>query len=857
MAKLIMGYFFLIFLLACTPSFCQINLNFDYDALEEGNMFDEDLSHEVQRFKRASDIIDSPFLKFDIYIEIPPDILEEVRGILNNFTFPITLTIPGDPDANITSLEMTAVCTLLDNETQCACESGYLWNLNMCNTYESCSDSTRGSCDCIRNLPENGTCELMGDSTTTAEPGITQLPTFYIIDTTQDHFYNASLEYDIYIDIPADLLDEVNQILSGITIPFILSSSQDFNGSLTSLQLTTVCTVVDYGTECICEDGYMWDSQMCITYGRCFNATEEDCTCIREMPSNGTCEHLRVTTPSPATYLTTITHRVSKFINYEIYIETPDALLNALRETFKSLTVPVIWNTPSDITVNITFLEMTAVCALTDSNTECVCEEQHIWDSQTCNMYGSCLNTTSNNCSCVRDIPYNGTCEPYSPPPVSKFVSYEIYIETPDAVLNVLREIFKSLTVPFILNTTVDITASITFLEMTAVCALTDSSTECVCEEQHVWDRQTCNMYGSCLNTTSRNCSCVRDIPYNGTCEPYSPPPVSKFIKYEIYIETPDALLNALREIFKSLTVPFILNTSSDITANVTFLEMTAVCALTDSNTECVCEEQHVWDSQTCNMYGSCLNTTSNNCSCVRDIPYNGTCEPYSPPPVSKSINYEIYIETPDALLNGLREIFKNLTLPFILNTPSDITADITSLKMIAVCALTDSNTECFCEEQNVWDSQTCNMYGNCLNKTSNNCSCVTGIPYNGTCEPYSPLPVSKFIKYEIYIETPDALLNSLREIFRSLTLPVILNTPSDITANITFLEMTAVCALTDSNIECVCEENHIWDSQTCSMYGNCLNTTSNNCSCIRDIPYNGTCEPYSPPPGNYSSSTL
>ncbi|XP_043918569.1 serine-rich adhesin for platelets-like isoform X2 [Protopterus annectens] len=460
-------------------------------------------------------------------------------------------------------------------------------------------------------------------------------------------------------------------------------------------------------------------------------------------------------------------------------------------------------------------------------------------------MYGNCLNTTSNNCSCIRDIPYNGTCEPYSPPPVSKSINYEIYIETPDALLNGLREIFKNLTVPFILNTPSNITANITSLKMMAVCALTDSSTECVCEDQHIWDSETCNMYGSCLNTTSNNCSCIRDIPYNGTCEPYSPPPVSKYINYEIYIETPDALLNALRKKFKNLTVPFILNTPSDITANVTSLKMTAVCALTDFSTECVCEEQHVWDNQTCNMYGSCLNTTTQNCSCVREIPYNGTCEPYPPTPVSKSINYEIYIEIPNALLNALREIFKNLAVPLILNTPSDITANITSLKMTAVCALTDSSTECVCEEQHVWDNQTCNLYGSCLNTTPRNCSCIRDIPYNGTCKPYPPTPgpiINASIEYIISIETPAVFLNALRNIFFKVPY-LVLNTSGDIKANLTYLHMTTVCRLQDNDTQCTCESGYKWNTHTCNTYRSCSNTTEDKCNCIYYSLGNESCE--------------
>ncbi|GCB60923.1 hypothetical protein scyTo_0006957 [Scyliorhinus torazame] len=70
---------------------------------------------------------------------------------------------------NITNITLTTVCRHVDNETQCRCDGGFIWNSTFCDKYQSCSVNITEdrSCDCIRNEPTEGTyCDLPTVSTT-------------------------------------------------------------------------------------------------------------------------------------------------------------------------------------------------------------------------------------------------------------------------------------------------------------------------------------------------------------------------------------------------------------------------------------------------------------------------------------------------------------------------------------------------------------------------------------------------------------------------------------------------------------------------------------------------------------------
>ncbi|XP_069831936.1 adhesion G protein-coupled receptor F5-like isoform X2 [Dendropsophus ebraccatus] len=84
----------------------------------------------------------------DIEITFPdPSFVDQIRQfVAMNLSFPIQV-VPNDTE--ITSINITSVCSQTGSNVQCSCESGYTWPAAVCSSYTTCSGSNASSCSCI------------------------------------------------------------------------------------------------------------------------------------------------------------------------------------------------------------------------------------------------------------------------------------------------------------------------------------------------------------------------------------------------------------------------------------------------------------------------------------------------------------------------------------------------------------------------------------------------------------------------------------------------------------------------------------------------------------------------------------
>ncbi|KAL7872070.1 hypothetical protein SRHO_G00070530 [Serrasalmus rhombeus] len=286
-------------------------------------------------------------------------------------------------------------------------------------------------------------------------------------------------------------------------------------------------------------------------------------------------------------------------------------------------------------------------------------------------------------------------------------------------------------------------------------------------------------------------------------CQPITelttPPPPTEYMA-EIEIDTLDAAaLNQLRTLLKNLSLPF----------GVSEVQITE------------------------------LNITT-------DI----TCPTPTVPPTPADYMVEIEIDTVDAaVLNQLRTLLKNLSLPFGI---SDV--QVTELNITTVCLLNDTGYQCRCEDQYFWPCNKCAAYGPCDNINNVTCGCIRAVPNDGQfCQPMTeltnitpcptPSPTGPPTEYvvEIEIDTVDAaVLTQLRTLLKNLSLPFGI---SDV--QVTELNITTVCLLNDTGYQCRCEDQYFWPCNKCAAYGPCDNINNVTCGCIRAVPNDGQfCQP-------------
>ncbi|RVE55896.1 hypothetical protein OJAV_G00230720 [Oryzias javanicus] len=98
--------------------------------------------------------------------------------------------------------------------------------------------------------------------------------------------------------------------------------------------------------------------------------------------------------------------------------------------------------------------------------------------------------------------------------------------------------------------------------------------------------------------------------------------------------------------------------------------------------------------------------------------------------------------------------------------------------------------------------------------------------------------------EYEVDVElnlTDSRTVENLRNFLRNAQFVLTL----DPSVNITQVDLTTVCYINGSSIECRCEDQYVWPNSSCFTYGACDEITDSTCGCINKVPLDGSsCQP-------------
>ncbi|XP_078503808.1 adhesion G protein-coupled receptor F5-like isoform X2 [Lissotriton helveticus] len=212
-----------------------------------GNKIENTFSKSLSRHKRAVSALAPQEYTIDIEVSlVNASFLNALRTFLKDLPLPIEATIIGT-HLNITSLEVTAVCTAKESGVNCSCESGYVWPSDVCPATPTCSGSST-TCDCLNAFPSGG-CEL------SLPPETRKMRMKVIKEYNQNMADPSSKEYqelkkhlnDSYLVAYGALPGFQNAYVTGfrngsIIVDYILVSGNDTDKNLTLENLK----VVDY-----------------------------------------------------------------------------------------------------------------------------------------------------------------------------------------------------------------------------------------------------------------------------------------------------------------------------------------------------------------------------------------------------------------------------------------------------------------------------------------------------------------------------------------------------------------------------------------------------------------------------------
>ncbi|XP_049446581.1 uncharacterized protein LOC125897346 isoform X21 [Epinephelus fuscoguttatus] len=677
--------------------------------------------------------------------------------------------------------------------------------------------------------------------------------------------------YIIDVVVNASNVETFEQIRSSLNATS-LPSQLDNNTKVSDISITTVCSSTGTGSLCRCEEHFAWPYSSCVTYGACDHLSSGICKCINVIPADGQfCQPI-------SALLAQVEYAVDVELNVADF-ETVDYLRSFLDNGNVPLTLAP--------TVNVTQVDITTVCYLNGTNSQCRCEEQYVWSHGDCNTYGACDEVIDETCGCINNIPTNGRfCKPKTAPPVVYEYILSVELNISDVTLiNQLRIILKNINYPININNQIQINN----INISTVCSLSSGGYQCRCEEQYLWSCDQCFTYGSCNNITDDTCGCISAIPPDGIyCQPAdwnnftacplttvspSPTPTTPPVVYEyifsIELNISDiTVVNQLRNILRNINYPISITNRIQIND----VNISTVCSLGSDGYQCRCEDQYRWSCDQCFLYRSCDNITDDTCACISVIPPDGQyCKPAdqhrftscpvatpSPSPTPQVIyEYLISIElntTDVTVIDRLR------TFSYPISINDDV--QVSDINITTFCSLSSGGYQCSCEDQYRWSCDQCFLYGSCDNITDDTCGCISAIPPDGQyCQPANqhnftacpltttPSPTASaappvVYEYIISVElniSDVTLINQLRTILRNISYPVSINNQIQITS----IDLSTVCSPSSGSYHCRCEDQYRWSCDQCFMYGSCDNITDDTCGCISSIPPDGQyCQP-------------
>ncbi|XP_078798827.1 adhesion G protein-coupled receptor F5-like [Oryzias latipes] len=128
-------------------------------------------------------------------------------------------------------------------------------------------------------------------------------------------------KYLLSVELNTTLLTAINtmrSILGNISYPLSINGDTQINQA----NISTVCSPIRDGYQCICEDQYRWSCDQCLMYGACDQISADSCGCINAIPSDRNfCQSL---VQHNFTVCPTTTPRTFSTITTKIVTTTPD-----------------------------------------------------------------------------------------------------------------------------------------------------------------------------------------------------------------------------------------------------------------------------------------------------------------------------------------------------------------------------------------------------------------------------------------------------------------------------------------------------------------------------------------------------
>ncbi|XP_026175060.1 adhesion G protein-coupled receptor F5-like [Mastacembelus armatus] len=458
---------------------------------------DTDPSHTLVREKRVANFSPS---YYTLEAVINTSQLDSLRTFLRTLRFPIHIN--NSLEIEITSIDVTTVCSSNMTGYQCRCEEGFAWSYNNCINHQACDTIVGDTCGCISGLPADDQYCMLNSS-------------------------KPVLDFELVIDLrfpvssaPSNIIDQFRSKLRNFTFPHYITQSL----AVTDLNFTTGCYPNSTGgLQCQCEEQFAWSCDMCKSYGACRNDTTQTCRCINGLPPNQFCEP--ITNTSLCVTPTTV-------LDFELVIDlrfpvssAPSNIIDQFRSKLRNFTFPH-YITQS---LAVTDLNFTTGCYPNSTGgLQCQCEEQFAWSCDMCKSYGACRNDTTQTCRCINGLPPNQFCEPITNTSLcvtpTTVLDFELVIDlrfpvssAPSNIIDQFRSKLRNFTFPHYITQSL----AVTDLNFTTGCYPNSTGgLQCQCEEQFAWSCDMCKSYGACRNDTTQTCRCINGLPPNQFCEP-------------------------------------------------------------------------------------------------------------------------------------------------------------------------------------------------------------------------------------------------------------------------------------------------------------------------------------------------
>ncbi|XP_061126274.1 uncharacterized protein LOC133146488 isoform X5 [Syngnathus typhle] len=813
----------------------------------------------------------------------PLDIVDLLRSAVDDVSVQFEIA----DNLTLTSWNLTTACYPNSTGVQkCQCEDLFGWSCDICDTFDTCSNDSTPTCDCIFGIPSFGQF---------CEPISILPPCQHGPEVTVDIVLRVTpppFDDDLQ---PLDIIDLLRAAVDNVSVPFEIADDL----TLTSWNLTTACYPNSTGGrhKCQCEDLFRWSCDICATSDTCSNDSTPTCDCILGIPSFGQfCEPISIP-PLCDPQMTEATVDIVLTLSPPQLDDDlqPLDVIALLRAAVAD--VSVLFEIADNLI--LTSWNLTTACYPNSTGgRECQCEDSFGWTCDICDTFDTCSNTMTPTCDCIFGIPPSGEyCEPVSFLPPCQHgpeVTVDIVLRVtpppfdddlqPLDIIDLLRAAVDNVSVPF------EIADDLTLTSWNLTTACYPNSTggrhKCQCEDLFRWSCDICATSDTCSNDSTPTCDCILGIPSFGQfCEPISILPPCQHgpeVTVDIVLRVtpppfdddlqPLDIIDLLRAAVDNVSVPFEI--ADDLT--LTSWNLTTACYpnSTGGRHKCQCEDLFRWSCDICATSDTCSNDSTPTCDCILGIPSFGQfCEPISIPPLCDPQMTEATVDivltlSPPQLDDDLQPLD---VIALLRAAVADVSvlfeiADnliLTSWNLTTACYPNSTGgRECQCEDSFGWTCDICDTFDTCSNTMTPTCDCIFGIPPSGEyCEPVSFLPPCQHgpeVTVDIVLRVtpppfdddlqPLDIIDLLRAAVDNVSVPF--EIADDLT--LTSWNLTTACYpnSTGGRHKCQCEDLFRWSCDICATSDTCSNDSTPTCDCILGIPSFGQfCEPISIPP--------